>query len=717
MSEVKHAFLIIEDTHGFRQTIELGKEVCTIGRRSQKTVSFPSESTVSRNHARIVFEQEHFVLYDEDSTFGTFVNDQQISQKALVNGDEIRFGKCAAMKIFYNEESKIYNYSSENFELMKKILQISKALNSSLVLEQVLRMVLDAVLTVTSAERGFIMLKREDGSFQHEIAQNMRKDILSGTEFRISESVIDEVQRTGRSLIIRDINDYSWLQTKESIVSLELRSIMCVPLKVVHFKFVSGGETLFFSDTDSKGMSPLSYDEIIGLVYVDNRVSNKSFTDIDLDILEALCSHAAISIYNSRLLRDLGKSEKFSTTLVDASKLLNSTLDLNELLKIIIELATKTLDAEKSALYLIDKKEGFLRAQVTEGGRIIESHLGLEKSFAGQVIHTGQIVNLKDSDSIATSNFTANQQSDEKIESLLCLPLKDKENHIIGVIETINKNSGAFDTEDEKMLEALSIHASLAIENAILLKEVLEKRKLEQELEVAAEIQATLLPDHPPVIEAFDIHARTVQCKQVGGDYFDFIRLDDNRLGVTIADISGKGIPAALLMSNLQAMLQSRAPVDNEPFRVIQAINHLIFMNSTANKYATMFYGVLDITAKTFSYTNAGHNPPILRKGDGQWIELSTGGVVVGLFDQQNYEQECLQLDPGDVLLFFTDGASEALNTAEEEFGLARLKTAMECYKDDTAQHICDKLYQEVQTFEKGTNRLDDLTLIVIKVL
>ncbi|MBN2383786.1 SpoIIE family protein phosphatase [bacterium] len=716
MSEERRAYLIIEDAHGFRRTVELGPEPCTIGRRSQHTVSFPSESTVSRNHATIVLEEGNFILCDQESTFGTYVNDQQIKNQTLVNGDEIRFGKCHTTKIFFNEESKIFYFSSENFELMKKILQISKALNSSLVLDQVLQMVLDAVLVVTLAERGFIMLKGEDGAFHHEIARNTRKDTLSTTDFQISDSVIDEVQKTGRSLIIRDIKDYSWLETKDSIIALELRSIMCVPLKVIHFTSASAGETLIFSDTDSRG-TVLSYDEIIGLVYVDNRVSNKSFTQIDLDILEALCSHAAISIYNSRLILDLAKSEKLSTTLVDASKMLNSTLDLNELLKIIIELATRNLDAAKSTLYLLDIDKEIMRAQTIEGGQITESHHPLDRGVAGEVVSKGQIINLKDQASVQSFLSTTNRADDQTISSLLCLPLKDKLGRIIGAIETINKTEGPFDIEDEKMLEALSIHASLAIENAMLLKEVLEKRKLEQELEVAAEIQGTLLPEHAPTIDQYDIHALTVQCKQVGGDYYDFIPLDENRWGITVADIAGKGIPAALLMSNLQATLQARAQVDFGPAAVITATNHLIFLNSTANKYATVFYGVLDSQQRTFSFTNAGHNPPILRRSDGEWQELSCGGMVVGLFDKQHYEQNTLELKPGDIVLLFTDGASEAMNIDNEEFGLERLKSTLEAHKDQTAVQICSQLYQAVEDFEKGMDRHDDLTLLVLKVL
>lgn len=716
MSQKRHAFLSIEDKHGFRRTIDLEEREFVVGRRSQNDISFPSESTVSRVHAKIFFENDHFVLADEQSTFGTYVNNKKISSISLKNGDEIRFGKCFHIRIIFYEESKIYSFSSENFELMKKILQISKALNSSLVLEQVLQMVLDGVMEVTTADRGFLMLREDDGLFHTKMTKNIRKDNLTGSVMKVSESVVEEVEKSGKSLIIRDIQDYSWLQTKDSIVSLELRSIMCVPLKVIHFAQAVADETIIFSSTDSQGVSFTS-DEIIGIVYVDSRVSNKSFTYMDLEILEALCSHAAISIYNSRLIRDLEKSEKFSSTLVDASRLLNSTLDLNELLRIIIDLAGNMLDSEKSSLFLLDKEVNMLHAFMFDGSKTTEKTISSEAGVVAQVVRDGEIKNLRDPERISELAEKTEVINDDYLLSLLCVPLRDKENKIIGALETLNKKEGFYDIDDEKMLEALSIHASLAIENAMLHKELTEKRKLDQELEVAAEIQKRLLPAHPPEIPHFDVDALTVQCKQVGGDYYDFVKLDEDKFGIAVADIAGKGIPAALMMSNLQANLQSRAIYDHNPANVVCAINNLIYINSMSNKYATHCYGIINSRERTFVYTNAGHNPPLLRRNNGQWEELTIGGMVVGLFDNQEYEQAEIIMEPGDILIIFTDGVSEAMNQIGEEFGEDRLKETLVKNKELTAPKICDAIYNEIMAFEEGTERHDDLTLLVIKAL
>lgn len=708
------ASLSIEDTHGFRRIIDLEPREYSIGRRSQSDISFPAESTVSRLHARIFHLNKAFYIEDVGSSFGTFVNDQKITRTELQNGDQIRFGKCFHVKVLYIEESKIFNFSSENFSFMKKILQISKALNSSLILEQVLNMVMDAVLEVTSAERGFLMLKDEEGEYCIHIARTANKTSIAIESFKYSDSVVREVQRTGKSLIIQDIEDNSWLQSKESVIALELRSVMSVPLKIVHFATSVVSETVMFSNTDSKGMA-LSRDEMIGLVYVDSRVSNHSFTRMDLEILEALCSHAVISIHNSRLLRNLEKSEQFSTTLVDASKLLISTLNLEELLRIIIELANRTLESRRCALFLIDHQQELLRVKVLRGNEIVEQTMPLGTGIVGKVIAEGQLRNIRDVASISTGTELIGLESDE-VFNLLCVPLRDKHNQIIGALETMNKIDADFNRDDEKMLEALSIHASLAIENAVLHREVIEKRKLEQEIEVAAEIQKRLLPENAPSTALYDIDAITLQCKYVGGDYYDFIAIDGERLGLALADVSGKGIPASLMMSNLQATLQSRALYDEDPSSVVTAVNNLIFRNSTANKYVTLVYCVLDLTTPRLHYTNAGHNPPLLRRCDGTWRELSVGGMVVGMFENVRYEQETIDLRPGEMIVIYTDGATEALNLRGEEFGVDRLCQTIDRFAHENATALCDRIYESIRSFEQTAERHDDLTLMIIKI-
>lgn len=717
MSNSGNTFLSIEDQNGFQRTVDLKDKDYSIGRRSQYDISFPSETSVSRHHADILFINGQYELHDRNSTFGTFCNGKKIKSKVLRNGDQIVFGKCKHIKVLFNEESKIYDFSSENFEMIKNLLQISKALNSSLVLDQVLQMVMTSVMEVTSAERGFLMLKEENNKFNYKITQKSgNKEKLSQAEFKISESVIENVKKTGKSLIIRDVQDDSWLQTQESIISLELRSIMCVPLKISHFSNEISTDTIFQSISSLSDLYQVD-EEIIGIVYVDSKASNKSFTHFDLEILESLCSHAAISLHNSRLINELEKSEKFSSTLVDASRILNSTLDIDELLQIIINLATKMLDSQGSTLYLLEHEQKQLRVLTAQNEQLIKKNIPLNVGVVGKVIDTGAIINLKNPFSIK-KYVDENEVIDRhNIATLLCVPLRDKDNKIIGSLETINKIANYFDKEDEQMLSALAVHASLAIENAMLHKEVQEKRKLEQELTVASEIQKRFLPDHSPKLSNFDIDAFTVQCKQVGGDYYDFIPLENGNIAIAIADISGKGIPASLMMANLQAALQSQAIIQNEPSPVVSTINKFLFRNSTANKYATFCYGILDPEKANFTYTNAGHNPPLLRRFNGNWEELTIGGMVVGLFDDQKYEQTSVKLEPGDILVLFSDGVSEAMNAIEEEFETIRLKKVVENYLNKDARQICEAIYDEIKLFEAGTVRHDDLTLLMIKAL
>jgi sigma-B regulation protein RsbU (phosphoserine phosphatase) len=203
--------------------------------------------------------------------------------------------------------------------------------------------------------------------------------------------------------------------------------------------------------------------------------------------------------------------------------------------------------------------------------------------------------------------------------------------------------------------------------------------------------------------------------KEVGGDYFDFITLDENRLGIAIGDIAGKGIPAALLMSNLQAALRISALRDASTDDVVRQINTHITKTTTPEKFATFFYGVFDINQYTLQYTNAGHNYPILCRADGLNM-LKDGGVIIGLLESAVYKTEQVHLSPGDSLVLYTDGITEALNPDEEEFGEHRLLQTIKRVTHLSAQHILDHILECVIDFTHGHLQSDDITLAVLKV-
>ena len=244
-----------------------------------------------------------------------------------------------------------------------------------------------------------------------------------------------------------------------------------------------------------------------------------------------------------------------------------------------------------------------------------------------------------------------------------------------------------------------------------------ERRAVEQELAVARRVQQDLLPKGPLTAGGVQVAGANLPCFAVGGDYFDYFPLPDGRLGVTIGDVSGKGVPAALLMSKLQAILRGESSRAASVAEVVEGANRqLMDSMEGSRKFVTLFYAALDPATRTLRYTNAGHNPPMLLRADGRLELLETGGLLVGIFAQAAYEEGTAELGPGDALVLFTDGVTEAEDRRKAQYGEERLEALIRGARGGAAREIGDRICQEVLRFSKGTHQADDITVVVIKV-
>ncbi|MDZ7330857.1 MAG: SpoIIE family protein phosphatase [candidate division KSB1 bacterium] len=275
----------------------------------------------------------------------------------------------------------------------------------------------------------------------------------------------------------------------------------------------------------------------------------------------------------------------------------------------------------------------------------------------------------------------------------------------------------SFSAEDARLLNVLSNQIAIALENIDLYRTKLEQQQIQKEILVAREIQKALLPSHVPQGSTFEISAMNIPSKEVGGDYYDFIQFDDDLIGIAIGDISGKGIPGAMLMSNLQATLRASVWQFGDPAEIMKRINAQIAKTTSAEKFATFFYGILDAKKLTFTFSNAGHNYPIIKKQNGQFCHLTEGGLVIGVNPNFEYHQTEMKLDPGDTLIFYTDGITEALNPQLEEFGEQRLLDIILNWSYKSAEELRNLIYEEMIKFTEGQGQYDDLTLIVLRIL
>jgi sigma-B regulation protein RsbU (phosphoserine phosphatase) len=273
-----------------------------------------------------------------------------------------------------------------------------------------------------------------------------------------------------------------------------------------------------------------------------------------------------------------------------------------------------------------------------------------------------------------------------------------------------------FTAEDMTMLSVLSNQIVIAMENARLYNETIEKRRIEEDLRLAREIQRNLMPRVTPQGKNFELAGFNLPSREVGGDYYDFIPLAGGRIGIVIGDISGKGIPAAILMSNLQATFRISALHAKSTSEAMHLVNNQIVQTTSAEKFATLFYGVFDSKARTLEYTNAGHNFPIHWNSRRSCRYLKAGGLVVGVLKDVSYQSARASLLPGDLLVFYTDGVTEARDKQEQEFGEARLLEVISRCSDRPAESMIENIFDSVTDYTGGELDSDDLTLVVLKV-
>jgi predicted permease len=313
----------------------------------------------------------------------------------------------------------------------------------------------------------------------------------------------------------------------------------------------------------------------------------------------------------------------------------------------------------------------------------------------------------------------------------LAVPLRTQ-SEILGVLLLGERSqSPGFSAHDQQVLRACADQFALMVENARLTGRVVEQETLRRDIALASDVQRRLLPEAPPISECADFAASSVPARRIGGDYYDFVELDDGRIGIALADVSGKGVPAALIMSVVQASLRIiSSSGDVPPPRLVALINRFVYRSTPASKYATFFYAQLDERRRQLRYVNAGHNAPyLLRAGRStadsaparppqprQIDELTVGGTVVGMFPDTEYEEATVELFAGDVLLAFTDGVPEAHNPENEEFGEERLQSLLRQTAHLPAAEISSRIAAEMNNWIRDAEQYDDLTFIVMKV-
>jgi len=407
---------------------------------------------------------------------------------------------------------------------------------------------------------------------------------------------------------------------------------------------------------------------------------------------------------------------KSMAVLNEVSKALVLHQPLNELLERIMDLISEYLPMDRGVLML---KEGNPPQMIAKVPRINNKNLLRQKILVSQ-----SVINLVlDNHS---SVLTADAQTDDRlrmkdsviksnIHSAMCVPLWNNR-EIIGVIYADRISLlDQFGEDDLRMMTLLSNLAAVKIENARAIEQAIEVEKFQKELALAAQIQKDFLPKKNPPCENFDIAGMNIPCNQVGGDYYDFISIDPSRLGIIAADVSGKGMSAALLMASLRAALIAEVGPQLRLEKMAVKLNGFVHSSSSSNRFITFFFCELDMGTGVLRYVNAGHNPPIVIAKDGAVTRLDPTGFCLGMFPSVTYEVNQITLDKGDMAVLYTDGITDARNKDNGEFGEENLIGLLKKNVKKPASEIVGKVTTELSSFTAGVEPFDDMTIIVLK--
>ena len=400
----------------------------------------------------------------------------------------------------------------------------------------------------------------------------------------------------------------------------------------------------------------------------------------------------------------------------EVASAVTSTWSLDEIVTSIVQKCVQHLNVEQGAVLLFDKQED--SAALKTMVRRVDSSVGAIPYRLGDQLSGWMLKNqapLLIDDLAADERFRINEEVDSAIRSLMCVPLRRK-NRMIGVLIVFNKRSReSFTESNQRLLTIIAAQSAQVIENARLYEEEKALQRMQQEMEMARSIQANLLPKAQPSIPGYDIAGMSVSAANVGGDYYDFLPSED-RLILCLGDVSGKGMPASLLMANVQATIRGQNLVISSAAECMSRSNRLLFQSTDSAKFVTFFYGILDTAGRTIDYSNAGHNPPILLSDGQEAQRLEIGGPVLGVLPDFPYQQATVALHPGDLLLIFSDGFSEAMNRRLEEFGEDQLLRLAARNRGDSAADLIEKISQAVVAHTGDEPQTDDMTIIAVRV-
>ncbi len=556
------------------------------------------------------------------------------------------------------------------------LFEISQTINSSLNLKSILDNILLVPMGRMMVSKGIILLHKSGNCFSIETLKGLPYN-LHDKEIEIKNVPTHPVQLTEKN------SDVVW----QDIFS-EFKIELLVP-------FISRRKTL-------------------GLLGFGKKITGAAYTEREIEFLESLANIATSAIENALVFeeiqtvnRELDHKIQELNTLFEIGKELNLTLDRDLILKLLSYALMGQVTVNNFIIGL--KLDGNYELAMSRGNLFKDQNdercreLCERSSFVAAPYQNEDMTEFDD--------FL----SELGIRAIIPMMIQNETGGYLFLGEKLNNQP--YTAGDLEFLQTLANIAIISLENSRLFKETLEKQKLEEEMAMASAIQVGLLPKEMPDIAGLDIHGLNVPSKHVGGDYYDIIPVSDDLLALVIADVSGKGMPASLLMSNLQASLHSMIGVIDPLDVLVGKVNNVIYRNTSPEKYITFFVGVLNLKSLEMTFVNAGHNPPYLMHADKSIDELTNGGIILGMMPDYPFETGKVKLNKGDLLIMFTDGVTETMDEDEVEYEEKRLIDFITKYgAKNSSRELNERLLKELKDFSGDVPQGDDITILTLKV-
>ncbi len=561
----------------------------------------------------------------------------------------------------------------------------SRTLNANVEFGELLKSLLKIVKTALRAEAVLLAVLDDRERMVFERAIGVADDEVRGAVIARGAGVMGRTWERREPIILNDVRHSEVAPVIARKLGLKVTSLIAIPLT-------------------RRGL-------VRGILEVVNRKNEEPFTEDDLALLTPLGEHVAVAVANARL-RDQAQRRRLEYQLLaEVSADVGKSMTRAEALDRILDNLKKLVPYDAASIFLYERKTDTIASVAHTGypqGAQDRIRVKSDEGIVGVVARTKQGVIVPD---VRADSHYANVRARTRSEMVAPMMLRGR---LLGLFNLENDRLDAYSENDLRLLEAFAAQAAVAIDRAYLIEERKVKLELEEELRIARTVQEFFTPKKSLISGAFRIAGANYPSFEVSGDYYDFFPSMNRLVAFAIADVAGKGVPASLIMAGFRATLRTVAPYMTSARQIVLRANQILLETVRPQDFVTAFIGVLDPDSGELSYCNAGHNSPILMSPDGSFRRLESGGTVLGILPDGEWTEGRLRITD-EVLVCYTDGATEAQNAAEEEYGEERFIESVRANLDLKPYRLCTALYASARAFVGAANQIDDTTYLVMR--